>query len=127
MTPAECCEAIDRLSARVAELEAAASDQGEVIEAPENGEPDPEWRAIRRAIDQFVGRVPVINKHRAVHNTVIAETVARLDAAGDREAADVIVWQCWYRALDRERERFLLADAEERIAALKPEALEGEG
>lgn len=91
---------------------------GEVVEAPENGEPDPEWRAIRRAIDQFVGRVPVISKHRAIHNTTLAETVARLDAAGDREAADTIVWLCWFRALDRERERFLLADAAEKSATV---------
>jgi hypothetical protein len=91
------------------------------IDAPLNGEPDPEWRAIRRAIDQFVGRVPVISKHRAVHNTTLAETVARLDAAGDREAADTIVWLCWFRALDRERERFLLADAaESRTLATTP-------
>jgi hypothetical protein len=83
------------------------------IEPPENGEPDPEWRAIRRAIDQFAGRIPTIGKHRAVNNVHLADVVARLDAAGDREAADTIVWQAWHRALDRERERFLLADARE--------------
>jgi hypothetical protein len=83
----------------------------EAIVPPVNGEPDPEWAVIRRAIDQFAGRVPTISKHRALHNTHLAAVVARLDAAGDREAADTIVWQCWYRALDRERERFLLEDA----------------
>lgn len=90
-----------------------ASTQPAPIEAPENGETDPEWRAIRRAIDQFVGRVPTISKHRAVTNAHIAAVVERLDAAGDREAADTIVWQCWWRALDRERERFLMQDAQE--------------
>jgi len=93
------------------EIDADAS--REPIQAPENGEKDPEWRAIRRSIDMFVGRVPTIGKHSAVHVSHIKETVARLDAAGDRAAADTIVWQCWYRALDRERERFLLSHAAE--------------
>lgn len=83
----------------------------EAIVPPENGEADPEWRAIRRAIDQFAGRIPTISKHRAVHNEHLAKLVARLDATGDKEAADTIVWQCWFRALDRERERFLLPTA----------------
>ena len=88
------------------------------VKAPTNGEPDPAWAAIKRAIDQFVGRVPSIGKHRALNNAHLAALVERLDAAGDKEAADTIVWQCWWRALDRERERFLLADAEERLAAV---------
>jgi hypothetical protein len=87
------------------------------ISAPANGEPDPAWAAIKRAIDQFVGRVPSIGKHRALNNSHLAELVERLDAAGDKEAADTIVWQCWWRALDRERERFLLTDADEKLAA----------
>lgn len=91
------------------------------VEAPENGETDPEWRAIRRSIDLFVGRVPVVGKHRALNTRHIEETVARLDAAGDHAAADTIVWQCWHRALDRERERFLLDDARQRMAALRAE------
>ncbi len=91
--------------------------EGEIV-PPENGEPDPEWRAIKRAIDQFVGRVPTISKHRALNNAHIKGVVDRLDASGDHEAADTIVWQCWWRALDRERERFLLADKDEQIAAL---------
>lgn len=89
------------------------------IEAPRNGETDPEWRAIRRSIDLFVGRVPTVGKHRALNTAHIAETVARLDAGGDHAAADTIVWQCWHRALDRERERFLLEDAREQMVAIR--------
>lgn len=80
-----------------------------VMVPPPNGEKDPEWAAIKRAIDQFVGRVPTVGKHRAVNNAHLAETVAHLDAIGERAAADTIVWLCWWRALDRERERFLAA------------------
>lgn len=96
---------------------AAMREGADPISAPANGEPDPEWAAIKRAIDQFVGRVPSIGKHRALNNAHLAAQVERLDATGDKEAADTIVWQCWWRALDRERERFLLADAEEKLAA----------
>jgi hypothetical protein len=92
------------------------------VDAPENGEPDAEWRAIRRTIDYFVGRVPTIGKHRAVNTAHIQAVVARLDEAGDREAADTIVWLCWHRALDRERERFLLADKDEELTALRARA-----
>ena len=83
----------------------------EPIEAPANGERDPEWAAIRRTIDYFVGRKPVIGKHRAVNTAHITAMVAHLDEIGEREAADTIVWLCWHRALDRERERFLTEDA----------------
>jgi hypothetical protein len=104
--PNACGDWADRIDAAL-ELDAGP------IEPPENGEPDPAWRAIKRAIDQFAGRIPTISKHRATNNSHIAAVVSRLDAAGDSEAADTIVWQCWFRALDRERERFLLADARE--------------
>lgn len=106
-------------------LEALRRDQ-EPIVPPPNGEPDPEWAAIKRAIDQFAGRVPTVSKHRAVHNAHLAAVVERLDEAGDREAADTIVWQAWYRALDRERERFLLDDANARLEALRTQG-DGEG
>lgn len=91
------------------------------VEAVPNGERDPAWAAIPRAIDQFVGRVPVVTKHQAVHNKHIAETVARLDEAGDRAAADTIVWLCWFSALDRERERFLNDHNAEATASLRAE------
>lgn len=92
----------------------------EEIVPPENKEPSEEWRAIKRAIDQFAGRIPSIGRHKAINNAHIAAVVARLDEAGDHEAADMIVWGCWWRALDRERDRFLATQA--RIDALREAA-----
>lgn len=45
----------------------------------------------------FAGRKVGIGKHQAVHHQTLEAVVARLDAAGDREAADVIVWLTWWR------------------------------
>jgi hypothetical protein len=98
---------------------ASALESRSAIEAPENNEPDEQWRSIKRAIDHFVGRVPSIGKHRAVNTAHIQAVVARLDAADDREAADTIVWLCWHRALDQVRERFLLADKDEQLAEVR--------
>jgi len=116
----DCSLSLDDATSAVARHRIAAearvsAREEDPIDPPENGEPDPQWRAIKRAIDQFAGRVPSISKHRATNNAHIAAVVARLDAAGDAEAADTIVWQCWFRALDRERERFLLADARDAL------------
>lgn len=63
-----------------------------------------------------VGRKPTISKHRAANLAHIRDTVAALDAAGLTEAADTIVWSVWFRVLDHQREEFLLADANKRLA-----------
>jgi hypothetical protein len=73
-----------------------------------------------------VGRVPLISKHRALNVQVVRDTIARLDAAGDREAADVLVWQVWWRHIDENRHQFLIKDAEDR-ARQALSALEGMG
>lgn len=110
-----------------ARLNALAEADNGVVDAPPHEERSPEWKAIGRVIDQFVGRVPTVSKHRAVNGAYIAEVVARLDADGDHAAADTIVWLCWHTALDRERERFLQDYADEQITALRARARAMEG
>ena len=58
-----------------------------------------------------LGRIPVISKYRAVNHAQLKETIAALDAAGMREAADTIVWLVWHRILDEQRHDFLMEDA----------------
>ena len=99
--------ALDKM---ITALVKASGEPGEVV-PPANGERNPELAAIKRTIDYFVERRPVIGKHHAVNTAHITTVVANLDAIGEREAADTIVWLVWHRALDRERERFLTEDA----------------
>jgi hypothetical protein len=71
-----------------------------------------------RASEIYAGRVPSISKHRAINNVHIKTVVDRLDAVGEEEAADTLIWLLWWRDLDFERERFLISDMQERLTEL---------
>jgi hypothetical protein len=65
-----------------------------------------------------IGRKGCISKHRATNYKHVKDTIERLDAGGDREASDTLMWHVWFRILDHQREEFLLAYKDEQIAAL---------
>lgn len=73
-----------------------------------------------------LGRKPVIGKYQASNYVHLRDTIAALDARDLRAEADTIVWLCWWRVIDHNREEFLVAntkeDAQARIAALAGEA-----
>lgn len=66
-----------------------------------------------------VGRIPTVTKHRAANLAHIKEMIDGLDVAGLRKEADTLAWSVWWRVLDRQREVFLLADKDKRIAELE--------
>jgi len=78
-----------------------------------------------KASEVYSGYKPqAVSKHRALNNVHLKAVVDRLVAAGDHEAADTIIWQMWWRDLDAQRERFLIAQFHESIAEKVDEALE---
>lgn len=96
---------------------------------PETGLPraasPPNPQARIEALEKIgaLGRKPVIGKHQASNYVHLRDTIAALDARDLRAEADTIVWLCWWRVIDHNREEFLVANAKEdaqaRIAALE--------
>lgn len=61
-----------------------------------------------KASEIYVGRVPTVGKHKACNNVHLKNVIDRLDAIGETEAADTIVWLLWWRDIVSNREQFLI-------------------
>lgn len=58
--------------------------------------PDSQVRRLGLADRTYVGGV---GKHKATNDAHLRAVIARLDAAGDAEAADTIAWLIWHHEL----------------------------
>ena len=71
----------------------------------------------------YVGQTPTVGRYQATNNNHLKTLVARLQEAGDHEAAGTLVWLCWHRDIDFNRGRFLAGEAvriqEERVILLE--------